>query len=195
MRVKLLAGLTTVVALCAFAATPVFAQWSGTPTSVTAGPGEFTLEAGKLVKCASATSTTPKNTGTELNLGTITWNTCTGEVGGVKIPAVVECKELTLEQPAKEGVTKGKATGKVVSLCVVKLTGASCTINVGTTKNQKLANTTLAKEGSKQKDVVEVSPIEATTTGAGCEISGLTKTYTAATLKVPSLVVSPLELI
>jgi hypothetical protein len=190
MHFRLAATLTMVVTFSAHFVAPAGAQWSGTPISVTAGPSEFNF-----AKCLSATSTTPASTGTTLNLGVVAWNTCTAEIDGAKIPAKVECEKLTLEQPTKEGVTKGKATIKVVSACTVKLTGASCTINVAPTNNQKLPNITLVKESSNQKDVVEVSTIEATTNGAGCTVAGLKVSYPATPLKIPSLVISNIGLV
>jgi hypothetical protein len=195
MYLRFAALSALVLAISTVFATPASAQWSGTPTAVTAGPGEFTLETGKVVKCESAASTKPTSTGIEVNLGTITWNTCDAEVGGVKVSLTIECKDLTLAQPTKEGISKGKATGKIVSLCTLKLTGASCSINIPTKNNQKLSAITLAKEGSNQKDVVEVNPIEATTTGAGCAVAGLAASYTKASLKIPSLVVSNIGLV
>ncbi len=187
-KTKFVLGLSMVVALFAFTATPAlahFAKAGSKGTGKSGGEGTLTYEGGT-VKCANAEGTYKVNSeGTALTLEGIVWKECKG----LGLEAKVTCATLELKQPSKEGTETGKATGaQTSSECVVKIAEA-CTITIPTAGNTELKTISLKKSGSNVDAKVEVTGITATAKGSGCALGGIAKEKTTlATEKVPGLV-------
>ncbi len=186
-KTKFVLGLSMVVALFAFTATPALARFTnhGGKGAGKSGEGTFVYEGGK-VKCLTATGKyTVNSEGTALTLEEIVWKECTG----LGLAAKVECKTLEMKQPSKEGAETGKATGaQTSSECVIKVAEA-CEIKIPTAGNTELKTIELKKSGSNVDANVAVTGITATSKGTGCGLGGITKEKTtSATEKVPTLV-------
>ncbi len=184
-KTKFVLGLSMVVALFAFSATPALARFTnkGGKGLGKSGEGTLTYE-GAAVKCASAEGTYKVNSeGTALTLEAIKWNKCKA----LGLEAVVTCATLEMKQPEKEGTETGKATGAQTSAtCVVKVLG--CEITIPTTGNGELKTISLKKSGSTINAAVEATGITATAKGSGCALGGIAKEKTTtATEKVPIL--------
>ncbi len=187
-KTKFVLGMSMVVALFAFTATPALARFTnhgGKGVGSAGIEGTLTYEGGS-VKCANATGKYTVNAeGTTLTLEEIEWKVCKG----LGLEAKVTCTKLEMKQPTKEGTEKGKATGAQTSAtCVVKIAEA-CEITIPTAGNTELKTITLEKSGSNAKAKVEVTGITATAKGSGCALGGITKEKTtSATEKVPNLI-------
>ncbi len=192
-KTKFVLGMSMVVALFAFTATPALARWTNHKGKGAAKSGEGTLTyEGASVKCASATGSYKVNSeGTALVLEEIVWKECKG----LGLKAEVTCASLELKQPEKEGTKTGKATGAQISTtCTVVIPGA-CTITITTTGNTNLLGITLTVSGSNVNVNVAVVNITATATGSGCALGGISKEKTTtATEKVPGLVAEGVSL-
>jgi hypothetical protein len=186
MKTKAVLGLSMVVALFAFTATPALARWTnhGGKGAGHSGEGTLTYEGG-IIKCATAEGSYKVNSeGTVLTLEGIKWNKCKA----LSLEATVTCASLEMKQPTKEGTEKGKAKGsQVSSVCVVKAPG--CEISIPTEGNKELETISMKKAGANIEASVEVKGITATAKGTGCALGGISKEKTtSATEKVGSLI-------
>ncbi len=184
-KTKFALGLSIVVALSAFTATPALARFTnhGGKGAGKSGEGTFTYEGGS-VKCASATGTYKINSeGTALTVEGVIMKECKG----LGLEAKVTCPTSTVIVQVKLGTETGKATGSQTSSeCVVKIAEA-CEIKAPTEGNKELKTMSMKKSGSNVDGGSELTGITATAKGAGCALGGITKEKTTtATFKGPA---------
>ncbi len=184
-KTKFALGMSMVVTLFAFTATPALARFTdhGGKGIGRAGEGTFTYEGGA-VKCASATGTYKVNSaGTALTVEGGIMKECKG----LGLAATVVCITSELTVVIKEGTEKGKALGSQISSeCVVKIAEA-CEIKVPTEGNKELKTISLKKSGANVDGDSELTGITATAKGSGCALGGIAKEKTTlAKLNVSS---------
>ncbi len=170
MKVKLLIGLTAMVAFVAVSATPGGAWWKTRNQAKTTGLvtlGATTLETGAAkAECASAAGEwsiqtkgpqqehqvvdqkNPENSkqvkttfGPHLNIKIYQWNNCKAEVLMMKVPATVPACSFQLVQEQKGTGKEEKGPADVVWPC--KIETSLCTISIPTGNEQTGANSAL----------------------------------------------------
>jgi hypothetical protein len=191
MKTKILIGFTMMMAALCISAAPALAQFEGKNTGKGEAPEPGTFEGGGgSVKCASAKTELVKlnkeKEGTEVNLGTLTWNKCLTKAVFFEAEAKIKCNELIIVQTVKEGKETAKALGKQAADCTVEVPLVSCVILVPAAENKELGKITLKKESTNIiNGVVEVTGITQKV-NKNCENNGVKNTKEAK-LKVPKI--------
>ncbi len=184
-KTKFALGMSMVVALFAFTATPALARFTNHGGKGAGKSGEitFTYEGGA-VKCSNATGKyTVSSEGTAITVEEEIIKECKA----LGLEATVTCPSAEGKQPEKEGTETGKAINSQISnACVVKVAGV-CEITIPTEGNQELKTVSLKKSGTNVRADSELTGITATAKGSGCALGGLAKEKTtSAKLKGPS---------
>ncbi len=181
-KTKFVLGLATVVAMFAVTTAPALALFTnhGGKGKGTGGTGTFTYESAT-VTCASAEGNYKvSSNGVKATLEQIKWNKCKSTIG---TEATVTCKTLELQQPNKEGETKGTATGTVTESCTVSTAG--CIITIGVEGNKQLKTVGLTKSKTNLEANAKVTGITATTNGnIACSLGGASKTKTTEATEI-----------
>jgi hypothetical protein len=155
-------------------------------TSVEAAESTFS-GGGATVGCASAKATGGEinATGTESDIGIISWSKCVASVGKSELAATVSCNHPVFDQPSKEGTKTGKFTLTLKEDCTLTV-GGVCVITVPSETEKKIEKGTQERvaEGEKSEFVNEKTTM--TVSGAGCSVAGIEGTK-GGKIKLPSV--------